>query len=138
VLSPLGPRVRYWGHQRDVAKAYRALDYLLTGLPEREALGLNAIESCLAGTPVLAIAAPPFSETMREGVTGFLYTDPRRDGGADFERVLAGVESGELRPDRDAAKAYLDAFSLPRFADRLGTIMEDVASAAAAKRTFPV
>jgi hypothetical protein len=72
------------------------------------------------------------------GVTGFLYTDPRRDGGADFERVLAGVESGELRPDRDAAKAYLDAFSLPRFADRLGTIMEDVASAAAAKRTFPV
>ncbi len=64
-LSQLGTRVRFWGHQRDVAAAYRALDYLLTGLPEREALGLNAIESCAAGTPVLAIAAPPFSETLR-------------------------------------------------------------------------
>jgi glycosyltransferase involved in cell wall biosynthesis len=138
VLAPLGPRVRYWGHQRDVASAYRTLDYLLTGLPEREALGLNAIESCRAGTPVLAIAAPPFSETMKDGVTGFLYTDPRRDGGADFERVLTGVERGELQPDRDAAKAYLDAFSLPRFADRLDTIMANVACAAAAQHTFPV
>jgi glycosyltransferase involved in cell wall biosynthesis len=134
-LSPLGPRVRYWGHQRDVASAYRALDYLLTGLPEREALGLNAIESCLAGTPVLAIAAPPFSETMKDGVTGFLYTDPRSDGGADFERVLTGIEGGALRPDRDAAIGHLQAFSLQRFAERVDVAMEDVA--AAARLTFP-
>jgi len=130
VLSPLGPRVRYWGHQRNVASAFRALDYLLTGLPEREALGLNAIESCLAGTPVLAIAAPPFSETMKEGVTGFLYHDPRKDGGADFERVLTGIENGSLRPDRDAARAHMDAFSLSNFADRLDLVMKDIAAAA--------
>jgi glycosyltransferase involved in cell wall biosynthesis len=135
-LSPLGPRVRYWGHQRDVASAYRALDYLLTGLPEREALGLNAIESCHAGTPVLAIAAPPFSETLREGATGFFYADPRNDGGADFERVLTGVENGVLRPDRDAARTHMEAFSLPRFADRVDAAMEE-AAATAARRAFP-
>ena len=134
-LAPLGPRVRYWGHQRDVAGAYRALDYLLTGLPEREALGLNAIESCLAGTPVLAIAAPPFSETLKEGVTGFFYADPRSDDGADFERVLTGVEKGVLRPDRAAAAAHLQAYSLPRFADRVDAVMEQVATAAS--RAFP-
>ncbi len=129
-LSPLGMRVRYWGHQRDVASAYRSLDYLLTGLPEREALGLNAIESCLAGTPVLAIAAPPFSETLKEGVTGFLYADPRIDDGTDFERVLTGVEKGTLQIDRDAATTHLEAFSMSRYAARVDAVMEDVAAAA--------
>ena len=71
VLAPLGARARFWGHQRDVRRAYGAIDYLLTGLPDREALGLNAIEAYAAGTPVLAIDAPPFTETLAEGVTGF-------------------------------------------------------------------
>ncbi len=133
-LSPLGPRVRYWGFQRDVARAYRALDYLLTGLPEREALGLNAIESCLAGTPVLAIAAPPFSETLRDGVTGFMYADPRSDGGADFERVLRGVETGALQIDRGAASSHLEGFSFAQFAARVDSVMENVATAS---RSFP-
>ena len=88
-LRPLKGRARLWGHQRDVAPAYRGIDYLLTGLPEREALGLNVIESCLCGTPVLAVDAPPFTETMSDGITGFLYTDPRRDRGAHFARILA-------------------------------------------------
>jgi glycosyltransferase involved in cell wall biosynthesis len=134
-LAPIGSRVRYWGHQRDVASVYRAIDYLLTGLPEREALGLNAIESCLAGTPVLAVAAPPFSETMKDGVTGFLYADPREDGGADFERVLSGIEVGELRIDCTTAAAHLETYSLPRFADRVDVTMEQVV--AAAQRRFP-
>jgi glycosyltransferase involved in cell wall biosynthesis len=134
-VAPLGERVRFWGHQRDVASAYRALDYLLTGLPEREALGLNAIESCVAGTPVLAIAAPPFSETMKDGVTGFLYTDPRRDGGRDFERVLIGIESGALRPDLAAAALHLQAFSFERFADRVDAVIETLAVSAARQET---
>jgi glycosyltransferase involved in cell wall biosynthesis len=130
-VAPLGERARFWGHQRDVASAYRALDYLLTGLPEREALGLNAIEACLAGTPVLAVAAPPFSETMRDGVTGFLYADPRRDGGQDFERVLTGIERGVLKPDRIGAATLLEAFSFPRFAERVDAVMEELAADAA-------
>ena len=106
-LRPLGTRVRFWGHQRDVAPAYRGIDYLLTGLPEREALGLNVIESCLCGTPVLAVDAPPFTETMRDGVTGFLYTDPRRDQGRHFgeragrhrrRHAQAGPGAGAVAP----------------------------------------
>jgi len=125
-LRPLGHRVRYWGHQRDIVSAYAAMDYLLTGLPEREALGLNALEACLAGTPVLAVAAPPFTETLRHGATGFLFADPRTDAGADFERVLKGIRSGALVPDRAAAALHLEEFAFPRFADRIHGVLREI------------
>lgn len=124
-LHPLGGRVRFWGHQRDVAPVYRGIDYLLTGLPEREALGLNVIESCLCGTPVLAIDAPPFTETMRDGVTGFLYTDPRRDQGRHFGELLAGLADGTRKPDLSKAAAHLEFFSFGRFADRVDAAMRE-------------
>ncbi len=129
-LRPLGARARLWGHQRDVAPAYRGIDYLLTGLPEREALGLNVIESCLCGTPVLAVDAPPFTETMADGVTGFLYTDPRRDGGAHFARILGGLADGSRKPDMARAPAHLEFFSFARFADRVDGAMLDALSRA--------
>jgi glycosyltransferase involved in cell wall biosynthesis len=125
-LAPLGERVRWWGHQRDVVGAYRALDFLLTGLPEREALGLNALEACAAGTPVLAVAAPPFTEILVDRATGFLYADPRGDGGADFARVLEGIERGTLTIDRPAATAQLAAFAFGPFADRVDAALHDI------------
>jgi glycosyltransferase involved in cell wall biosynthesis len=124
-LRPLAGRVRLWGHQRDVAPVYRGIDYLLTGLPEREALGLNVIEAGLCGTPVLAVAAPPFTETVRDGVTGYLYTDPRRDRGAHFARLLAGIADGTLKPDMAQAAAHLELFSFARFADRVDAAMQE-------------
>jgi glycosyltransferase involved in cell wall biosynthesis len=125
-LSPLGTRVRYWGHQTDVAVAYRALDYLLLGLPEREALGLNALEACAAGTPVLAVEAPPFTETLVDGVTGFFYTDPRRDGAAGFAQVLDEIVDGRLRPDREAMRRHTERFSIDAFSARVDAILRDV------------
>ena len=124
-LRPLGSRVRFWGHQRDVAPVYRGVDYLLTGLPEREALGLNVIEACLCGTPVLAVDAPPFTETMRDGITGFLYTDPRRDQGRHFARLLAGLADGTRKPDMAQAPAHLERFSFAAFADRVDAAMRE-------------
>ena len=124
-LRPLGSRVRFWGHQRDVAPVYRGIDFLMTGLPEREALGLNVIESCLCGTPVLAVDAPPFTETMRNGVTGFLYTDPRADRGRHFARILAGLVDGSQKPDMSRALAHLQLFSFENFADRVDAAMHE-------------
>jgi glycosyltransferase involved in cell wall biosynthesis len=124
-LRPLGSRVRFWGHQRDIAPVYRNIDYLLTGMPDREALGLNVIESCLCGTPVLAIDAPPFTETMRDGITGFLYTDPRRDHGRHFAQLLASLADGTRKPDMSQAPAHLERFSFDAFADRVDTAMRE-------------
>ena len=111
-LAPLGRRARFWGFQSNVAAIYPQLDYLITGLPEKEALGLNAIEAQFCGTPVLAPAAPPFTETMVDGASGFLYRDPREDGGRHFGEILDAILAGRPRPDpRVAAKTHLKQFT---------------------------
>lgn len=118
-LAPLAGRVRFWGHQADVASVYGNIDYLLTGLPEKEALGLNVIEAQACGTPVLAPAAPPFTETVVDGATGFLYRDPREDAGADFVRLIERLRILPHSPDPRTSQAHLEKFSGAAFIARL-------------------
>ena len=122
-VAPLEGRVRFWGHQRDVGSVYDGIDYLLTGLPEKEALGLNVIEAQACGTPVLAPAAPPFTETVVDGATGFLYVDPRKDGGVDFRRVVSELRSSTRRPDPRLATDHLARFSMQAFVERLKPVV---------------
>jgi len=124
--APLGARVRYWGHQQDVLPVYRSIDFLLTGLPERESLGLNVIEAQMCGTPVLAPAAPPFTETVIDGGGGFLYRDPRQDGGADFGRVLDLALTPGARPDLRQQREHLAQFEFPAFRNRVDLLMKTV------------
>ena len=118
-LRPMSERVRFWGHQRDVKAAYRCIDFLLTGLPEKEALGLNIIEAQACGTPVLAPDAPPFDETIQNGRTGLRYRDPREDEGADFGKTLDLVRGGGFRFDPQTATAHLARFSEDAFVERV-------------------
>jgi len=122
-LRPLGSRVRFWGLQAHPEHIYPQLDYLMSGLPEKEALGLNILEAQSLGTPVLAVAAPPFTETMVDGVTGFLYRDPRQDQGADFRRVLARARAGP-RPDPRTAADHLARFSRQAYSARVARMAE--------------
>lgn len=120
-LAPLGRRVRWWGEQRDVARVYSSCDYLLTGLPEKEALGLNVLEAQLCGTPVLAPAAPPFVETVVDGRSGYLYADPRSDGGRGFAELAGQLLDGTRpRPDPRLAEDHLARFSEDAFTARVG------------------
>jgi glycosyltransferase involved in cell wall biosynthesis len=123
-LRPLGDRVRFWGHQENVAAVYANLDWLMTGLPEKEALGLNVIEAQLCGLPALAVDAPPFTETVAEGQTGYLYRDPREDGGAGFALLLDGLLAGRPRPDPRQARAQLARFTFDAFSQRVGRLLE--------------
>ncbi|MDA8109398.1 MAG: glycosyltransferase [Betaproteobacteria bacterium] len=129
-LAPLAGRARFWGHQPDVAAAYHGIDVLLTGLPEKEALGLNVIEAQACGVPVLAVNAPPFTETVLEGRTGLFYRDPREDGGEDFgralRRVAAAVAAGKL-PDPRAAREHLERFSKAAFQARVARLLAAIA-----------
>ena len=118
-LALLGSRARYWGYQTNVGAIYPQLDYLMTGLPEKEALGLNALEAQACGTPVLAPDAPPFTETVVDGASGFRYRDPRQDGGRHFEQVLDEILGGRARPDpRIAAREHLAQFSYAALVER--------------------
>ena len=123
-IAPIQDRARFWGHQDDVGRVYPLIDYLVTGMPEREGLGLNAIEAWHYGTPVLAPDAPPFDETVFPGKTGFLYTDPRKDRGAGFERLLARLVAAPARIDPLQAADCLREFSYPRFVERLQAALE--------------
>lgn len=122
-LEPLGGRVRFWGLQTDIAKVYRNIDYLLTGLPEKEALGLNVIEAQACGTPVIAPNAPPFTETVVDGVSGFLYRDPREDRGADFVRLLERLRVANSRPAVPTIGEHLKRFTFEAFVERLRPVV---------------
>ncbi|MBL8378754.1 MAG: glycosyltransferase [Burkholderiales bacterium] len=123
-LAPLGERARFWGRVQHPEVIYPQLDFLLSGLPEKEALGLNLIEAQTLGTPVLAVRAPPFTETVADGETGYLYRDPREDGGADFAAVLARAVAAP-RLDARRAQAHLARFSQPSFNTRVAALIED-------------
>jgi glycosyltransferase involved in cell wall biosynthesis len=126
-LAPMRGRVRWWGHQPNPAAIYPQLDCVLSGLPEREALGLNLIEAQACGTPVLAVAAPPFTETVADGASGFLYRDPRQDKGAAFGALLRELAAGRSRPDPRLARAHLDRFSPSAFEARVARAMAALA-----------
>jgi len=121
-LAPIRSRVRFWGMQRDVAAVYRRLDYLLTGLPEKEALGLNVIEAQASGLPVLAVDAPPFTETVAAEVTGLFYADPRADEGRSFSALLDRLAAQPFRPDAEKAPAHLQRFSEAAYAGRVARL----------------
>lgn len=123
-LAPLGGRARFWGYQPNVGALYPRLDYLMTGLPEKEALGLNALEAQACGTPVLAPDAPPFTETVVEGASGFRYRDPRADGGRHFAEILDAILAGRARPDpRIAAKEHLAQFTHAALVERVRSVI---------------
>jgi len=126
-ILPAG-QVRFWGQQGKVSAIYPQLDYLLSGLPEKEALGLNIIEAQACGTPVIAVHAPPFTETVTNGLTGFLYRDPRQDGGADFGRLLDELLAGRARPKPELADTHLARFSFEAFVERLRPVVADAAA----------
>lgn len=130
-LAPIANQVRWWGHQHDVKSIYPQMDFLLAGLPEKEALGLNVIEAQACGTPVLAVNAPPFTETVLETETGFFFTDPRQDEGRDFKRLLGQLCAADgCYPDPRQAQAHLEKFSFAQFVLRTGRAMNAAAAQA--------
>lgn len=127
-LAPIRDRVRFWGQQRDVGAVYRKLDYLLAGLPEKEALGLNILEAQACGTPVLAVRARPFVETVADDVTGLFYDDPRGDSGASFDKLLQRLAASPFHVATQLAQRHLEQFSEAAFTGRVARLIETTTS----------
>jgi glycosyltransferase involved in cell wall biosynthesis len=122
-LVPAQRQVRFWGQQGDIAAVYGQLDYVLSGLPEKEALGLNLIEAQSCGTPVLAVNAPPFTETVLDGASGWLFEDPRRDAGRGFDGLLGRLLAGGERPNPRTAIDHLARFSVDAYRQRVASAL---------------
>ncbi len=125
-LRPCRKQVRFWGHQSNVVQVYGQIDYLLTGLPEKEALGLNVIEAQACGKPVLAVNARPFTETVAAEITGLFFDDPRTDGGASFETLLGRLHAQAFKIDPASASGHLAQFSAESFAVRVSRLCADM------------
>lgn len=130
-LAPIKSQTRFWGHQHDVGSIYRQLDFVLSGLPEKEALGLNIIEAQACNTPVLAVNAPPFTETVAHGQTGLLYRDPREDQGQELRQLLAALTAGDARPKPLDHPEHLARFSFEAFVQRTGHVLDFIRQSAA-------
>ncbi|HMW17546.1 MAG TPA: glycosyltransferase [Accumulibacter sp.] len=122
-LQPMDKQARFWGHQQNVYAVYVQLDYLMSGLPEKEALGLNIIEAQACNLPVLAPLAPPFTETIAEGLTGHFYRDPRQDDGMDFSRLIDELLHADTRIQPALAQDHLRKFSFEAFVERLRPVV---------------
>jgi glycosyltransferase involved in cell wall biosynthesis len=113
------------------ARAYAGIDVLLTGLPEREALGLNVIEAQACGVPVLAPGAGPFTETVLDRRTGWLYADPRdtTPGFPAFPDVMSRIcqdyAQGRLLDPRQEIE-HMHKFSADEFRNRLEKLLASV------------
>lgn len=89
-----------------------------------ESFGLPAIEAMAAGTPVIAARAGGFTETIADGVTGYLVerNDPKALTDA-LRRVLSDPASA--RSMAAAARAHvLDRFTWQRAAERFEDVIE--------------
>ena len=125
-LRGIDHQVRFWGPQSDLGQVYRSMDFLLTGLPEREAMGLNILEAQFCGTPALAVDARPFSEIIQDGATGYLYTDPRQDKGAAFEQLLDRLIASPTYPKPLEHTDFFEFFSFEAFSGRVARILSSI------------
>ena len=88
-------------------------------LPGEEDFGLVPVEAAAAGRPTIAYRGGGAVETVIEGVTGEFFDAPAAEALAQALR--------DFRPERyDAARlrAHAEAFSVPRFLERLSAIVE--------------
>ena len=60
-----------------------------------------------------------------DGATGFLYRDPRQDGGGDFGRLLDQLLAGRARPQPELALEHLQRFSFAALVERLRPVLAD-------------
>lgn len=96
-----GPTVRFAGRLSDAAVAevlQSARALIVTSVEE---FGIAAVESQAAGRPVIARAGGGALETVRDGVTGVLWSG----GAAELAVTVAGFDDGAVDPQACVAQA---------------------------------
>ncbi len=71
----LSDRVVFTGNQKDIAPFYAISDVVVSASLEPEAFGRVAVEAQAMGVPVIASAHGGALETVRDGVTGWLFAN---------------------------------------------------------------
>lgn len=84
-----GPSVHFCGRVSDAEMRYAFQNCKALLFPGEEDFGIIPIEAMAAGTPVLALGRGGALETIQDGVTGCLFTDP------SMEALIETIETFE-------------------------------------------
>lgn len=121
-------RVHLVGEVENVSPYYAACDFSVNSRVMPEPFGLSVVESMMQGKPVLAHAAGGPSETIKDGVTGWLMHDASPEAFRDgLLRVLKDRPSWP-EMGRAARQHALAEFDIPVVADRLIRLLQGASS----------
>jgi glycosyltransferase involved in cell wall biosynthesis len=124
-LERIGGRtVEFLGRLTDeeIREEYRRAQAVL--LPGEEDFGIVPVEAQACGTPVVALARGGALETVVDGETGVLFADPTVAAlTAALQRVTA------TRFDAGRLQRHADAFSRPRYLDRMRAVIDETVAA---------
>lgn len=113
----LNDKIAYVGYIEEIQHLYNAVDVAVC--PSRfESYGMANLEAMACGVPVVSTNHGGPSETVVEGVTGFLV--PPRDAKQYADRILQLLKDSELRQKMGAAgrRHVEENFSIQRSTDR--------------------
>ena len=114
-----GETVRFAGTPSDerLRELYRSAEAVL--MPGEEDFGIVPVEAQACGTPVVALGRGGATESVLDGATGVLYSEPGPRPLADAIDRLRG-----LRLDPEAAVRNAGRFSRERFVESLATALD--------------
>ncbi len=105
-----GPGIEFWGRvdAETLRSAYRRARVLL--YPQEEDFGISAVEAQACGCPVVALGRGGALETVRDGETGILYSEPTPEA---LARALEDFNPAQFDPA--ACRRQAELFDRPRF-----------------------
>ena len=115
-----GAPVEFLGFQPDEAVRDLYRGALGVVLPGEEDFGIVPVEAQACGRPVVALARGGARETVRDGVTGVLVSDP------SAEAFAAAFRSLGSRPfNSDVIRQHAEAYGRDRFASEMQAVIDD-------------
>jgi len=125
-----GPGVESLGRVSDATLRWLYRNAVATVGASYEDFGLTPLESNLFGTPVIALRAGGYLETVVEGKTGLFFGSPSKD-----EISLAMRQVRSMQFSLQVLREHADSFSSGDFVSRLRAIAQEFANTAHVPRT---
>ena len=122
--SAAGAPVEFLGHLTDdeIRALYRAATAVV--LPGEEDFGIVPVEAQACGCPVVALARGGATETVLDGVTGVLVSEPLPEA---FAEAFGSLPSRWF--DTGVIRRHAERFSRERFAARMRDVIDETAAA---------
>ena len=115
VRKKLNDKITYHGEamgeiKNHLLKNAKALLYLSSW----ESFGLSVIEAMVAGTPVITSNIPPFHETVKQGITGFICNNKK-----EFIQAIKQLPSIQPNACRERVLQYFTKESMAKGYEKL-------------------